>query len=266
MVKIIVAGAAGRMGRAVLKAASHDAEIKIAGAFERADSPFLGRDVGELIGEKSVDVPVHPDVRECIDAGDVLIDFTQPAATAFHVKSAVQAKCAVVIGTTGLTEETLRKIREAAKKIPIVQSPNMSVGVNVLFRLIRTAAEKLDENFDVEILEHHHRQKKDAPSGTAYELARQIADARGKSLDSAAVYGRKGETAARKPGAIGIHAVRGGDVAGDHTVLFLGEGERLELTHRASSREAFARGALAAAKFVAKKSSGLFTVQDVLGL
>lgn len=266
MVKIIVAGAAGRMGRAILRLAAADNGIKIAGAFEKADHPLLGRDVGELIGEECLKVPVHPDLRECVDLGDVLIDFTHTAVTLQNTKIAVDAGCRMVIGTTGLSEPALKEIRKASKKVAIVQSPNMSLGVNLLFRLAKLVGGRLDGSYDVEIVEAHHRNKKDAPSGTALELIRQIAEGRKLSLESNVVFGRKGETGARKAGTIGVHAVRGGDVVGEHTVSFMTEGERIELIHRASSRDAFAKGALLAAKFVARKRSGFYNMQQVLGL
>jgi 4-hydroxy-tetrahydrodipicolinate reductase len=211
-------------------------------------------------------VPVHPDIRECIEAGSVVIDFTHADAVPHNLSVALKAKRAMVIGTTGLPATFIEKLRLAAKTIPIVQAPNMSVGVNLLFRLVSLAGGKLDEHYDVEIVEEHHRHKKDAPSGTALELARQIAQARKIGLDQNAIYGRKGMTGERKRGTIGIHAVRGGDTVGDHRVCFIADGERIELVHRASSREAFARGALLAAKFVANQKPGLYNMQDVLGL
>ncbi|MBI4387517.1 MAG: 4-hydroxy-tetrahydrodipicolinate reductase [Candidatus Omnitrophica bacterium] len=266
MTKVIVAGAAGKMGRTILKLAHEDSAIKIKGAFERADHPLVGHDVGELLGVGALKVPIHPDIRECIDLGDVLIDFTYPVATSQHLKIALAHRRAMVIGTTGLTDAFLKELKKASTKIPIVQSANMSLGVNLLFRLAHLVAEMLDESYDAEIVEAHHRHKKDAPSGTALELVRQIAQARKIALDSNVVYGRRGEVGARKRGAIGVHAVRGGDVIGEHTVSFLTEGERLELIHRASSREAFAKGVLLAAKFVAKKRSGFYNMQQVLGL
>jgi len=198
--------------------------------------------------------------------GDVVIDFTHPISTAQNLKTARDARKGLVIGTTGLSDAFIRELKKAAKKITIVQSPNMSLGVNLLFSLTELAARILDNSYDVEIVEAHHRHKKDAPSGTALELIRQIARGRKMSLESNVVFGRKGETGARKKGTIGVHAVRGGDVVGDHTVSFLTEGERVELIHRASSREAFAKGALLAAKFVAKKRSGFYNMQQVLGL
>ncbi len=265
-VKIIVAGAAGRMGRTILSLAHRDPEIEIAGAFEKADNPAVGRDVGELIGKPPMNVPVHPDLRECVRSGSVVIDFTQPEAVPHHLEIVLKAKRAMVIGTTGLTSGLLEKIRSAARKIPVVQTPNMSVGVNLLFRLASLVGSVLDDRYDVEITEEHHRHKKDAPSGTALELARLIAKARKITLEQNVVFGRKGLTGERKRGVIGIHAIRGGDVVGNHQVSFISEGERLELIHKASSREAFGSGALLAAKFVAKKKFGFYNMQDVLGL
>lgn len=266
MVKIIVAGAAGKMGRAVLCLAKKDPGIKISGAFEKTDHPAVGRDVGELLGEEPIRVFVHPDIRECIDLGDVLIDFTHPGATLTHSKIAAHHKRPMVIGTTGLSEAIVKELHKIARRIPIVQAPNMSLGVNLLFRLTQLAAKTLDSTYDVEIVEAHHRNKKDAPSGTALELIRQVAEGRHSPLDSNVVFGRKGETGTRKSNTIGVHAVRGGDVVGEHTVSFLAEGERIELVHKASSREAFAKGVLLAAKFIAKKKSGFYTMQQVLGL
>ena len=265
-VRILVAGAAGRMGRSILNLAYRDPEIQIAGAFERAESPMIGRDVSELIGAPSLNVPVHPDLRECIQLGNVIIDFTQPEAVPYHLDIALKTKRAMVIGTTGLSEAFIGKLYAASKKIPIVQAPNMSVGVNLLFRLAELVGSSLDERYDVEIVEEHHKHKKDAPSGTALELARMIAKGRKIDLETHALYGRKGLTGERKKGSIGIHAVRGGDVVGNHQVSFMNDGERIELVHKASSRDAFASGALYAAKFVAKQKVGFYNMQDVLGL
>ncbi|MBI4395128.1 MAG: 4-hydroxy-tetrahydrodipicolinate reductase [Candidatus Omnitrophica bacterium] len=265
-VKIIVAGAAGRMGRTILGLAHRDPEIQIGGAFEKADSLEVGRDVGELIGTPLLHVPVHPDIRECIKLGNVVIDFTQPEAVPHHLEVALKNRRGMVIGTTGLSRTTLDKIHAAAKKIPIVQAPNMSIGVNLLFRLASLVGQVLDERYDVEIVEEHHQYKKDAPSGTALELGRMIAKARKIIFEPNVTYSRKGLVGVRKKGTIGIHAVRGGDVVGNHQVSFISEGERLELVHKASSREAFASGALLAAKFVARKKAGFYNMQQVLGL
>lgn len=265
-VKIIVAGAAGRMGRTILSLAHRDPEMRIAGAFERADHPAVGRDVGELIGVAPINVPIHPDLRECIEFGSVVIDFTQPDASAHHLEIALKAKRALVIGTTGLPSVFIQRLHLAARRIPVVQAPNMSVGVNLLFRLAELVGKSLDDRYDVEIVEEHHKHKKDAPSGTALELARVITKARKIDFEPNVLYGRKGLTGERKRGAIGIHAIRGGDTVGNHQVAFISEGERIELVHRASSREAFAYGALCAAKFVAKKKSGFYNMREVLGL
>ena len=265
-VKIIVAGAAGRMGRTILGLAHRDPGIQIAGAFEKADNPAIGRDVGELIGTSPLNVPVHPDLRECVQAGNVIIDFTHPDAVSHHLEIALKSKRAMVIGTTGLSHGSVEKIREAGRKIPVVQAPNMSVGVNLLFRLVSLVGGILNDRYDVEIVEEHHRHKKDAPSGTALELARLIAKARKIDFEANVAYGRKGLAGERKRGLIGIHAIRGGDVVGNHQVSFMSEGERIELVHKASSREAFGYGALLAAKFVAKKKIGFYNMQQVLGL
>lgn len=267
-IKLIVAGAAGRMGRSILGLALRDPQIQIAGAFERADNPAVGRDVGELIGIPSINVPVHPDIRECIGLGSVVIDFTQPEAVLHHVEIAREAKRAMVIGTTGLEKAFLMKLRAFySARIPIVQSPNMSLGVNLLFHLVSQVADLLGDQYDVEIVEEHHRHKKDAPSGTALELAHLIAKERNTAdVKPSVIYGRHGLTGERKRGEIAIHAVRGGDIVGNHQVSFISEGERIELIHKASSREAFASGALLAAKFVAKKKIGFYNMQHVLGL
>jgi 4-hydroxy-tetrahydrodipicolinate reductase len=268
-IRIIVAGAAGRMGRTILSLAHRDPEIQIAGAFERSDSPAVGRDVGELIGTGSIGVPVHPDLRECIKFGKVVIDFTDPSAVPHNLEIALKARRAMVIGTTGLDQGFVAKLHAFySEKIPILQSPNMSLGVNLLFHLVSQTADMLSDRYDVEIVEEHHRHKKDAPSGTALELARLIAKERGINLrDKDNVhYGRQGLVGERKRGTIGIHAVRGGDIVGNHQVSFISEGERIELIHKASSREAFAHGALLAAKFLAKKKLGFYNMQQVLGL
>lgn len=254
------------MGRTILALAHRDPELRITGAFERSDHPVVGHDVGELLGGRHIDVPIHPDLRECIRLGQVVIDFTDPAAVPQHLAIAVQGKRAMVIGTTGLTKSCRDKLRLAGRKIPIVQSPNMSLGVNLLFQLVSLVSARLGPRYDVEIVEEHHRHKKDAPSGTALEIANLVAKGRKINLERNTIFGRKGLTGKRKSGAIGIHAIRGGDTTGRHTISFLADGERLELKHEASSREAFGYGALMAAKFIVKKKSGLYHMQQVLGL
>ncbi|OGW80995.1 MAG: 4-hydroxy-tetrahydrodipicolinate reductase [Omnitrophica bacterium RIFCSPLOWO2_12_FULL_44_17] len=265
-IKIVVAGAAGRMGKAILDLAHRDREIEIAGAFEKADHPMTGKTVGVLIGVDSIQVPIDSDIAKTIAKGDVVIDFTHSDVTPKIFETVLSMRKAVVIGTTGLQQKFIEQLSLASKTIPIVQAPNMSIGVNLLFRLASMVGEVLDDRYDVEIVEEHHRHKKDAPSGTALELARLIAKARKINLDEKAIYGRHGMTGERSQGTIGVHAVRGGDTVGYHQVCFLTEGERVELVHRATSRNAFAAGALKAAKFLADKKSGFFNMQQVLGL
>ncbi len=260
MVKLAVTGAAGRMGSLIGKLALEDKELKLVGVTERPDSDLIGE-------EFAPGVKFYPSISEIPEKPDVVIDFTTPEATEKLLKEAKELKVALVIGTTGLTEEQKKLIEETAKKVPIVFSPNMSLGVNLLFKLVEEAAKALkDKGYDVEIFEIHHRFKKDAPSGTAVKLAEIVADVLEVDLEKSAVYGRKGIVGERKPDEIGVLSARMGDVVGDHTVFFATLGERIELTHRATSRETFARGALTAAKWVADKEAGLYTMFDVLGI
>ncbi len=266
MIRLSVAGAAGRMGRMILSLAAKDPEFKIVGGFESPDSEFLGADIGPLIGKESMGVKLSDYPFEALKNSDVLIDFTHPSTTEVYVRAVLKHKVAYVLGTTGLDAKSLALIKKISHKIPIVQSPNMSIGVNLLFRLAEITAKALDESYDIEISETHHRMKKDSPSGTAVKLLEVLAKARKRNVQKDVVTGREGEVGARPRGQIGAMALRGGDVVGDHTVFFLGDGERIELTHRASSREAFAQGALRAAKFVAKRDNGLYNMQQVLGI
>jgi 4-hydroxy-tetrahydrodipicolinate reductase len=266
MIRLAVAGAAGKMGRTILSLAAKDKEFKITGAFESPESPALGTDAGLLIGRKAIGVAVSHYPFESLNDSDVLIDFTHPSTTDTYLRAALKAKVAYVLGTTGLNAKIMTLITKVSHKIPVVQSPNMSIGVNLLFRLAEITAKALDETYDIEISETHHRMKKDAPSGTAVKLLEVVAKTRKRNLQKDVVTGRDGETGARPEGQIGVLAMRGGDVVGDHTVFFFGDGERIELTHRASSRDAFAQGALRAAKFVAKRKNGLYNMQQVLGL
>jgi len=266
MVRVIVAGCAGRMGRRITTLGLSHSQCMVVGVFEQKGNPAVGHDIGEILGMGKTNLIVAPSLAEIIGRGDVIIDFTSPEATIEHMRFAVRARKKMVIVTTGLAARELRHIKMAARHIPIVCAPNMSVGVNLLFKLSRMVASVLDDTYDIEIVEVHHKFKKDAPSGTALELGRQVAAGRQVSFDQHVVYGRHGMCGERKNGMIGIHAVRGGDVVGDHTVSFLTEGERIELVHRASSRDAFARGALIAASFLRKKSKGLYSMQDVLGI
>ncbi|HZR11028.1 MAG TPA: 4-hydroxy-tetrahydrodipicolinate reductase [Myxococcales bacterium] len=257
MIRLAVAGAAGRMGSCILAAARAEKDFAVAGAFERPDSEHVGRE--------AAGVRIAPGIEAALESGaDVVIDFTAPAATVQHAKVCAARGVALVIGTTGLSAGEKDELRSASRKIPLLLAPNMSVGVNVLFRLVAEAARALGPAYEIEIVETHHRMKRDAPSGTALRLA-EVAAAALALPGNAFVCQRQGETGARKPGTIGIQALRGGDVVGDHTVHFLADGERLELTHRASSRDNFARGALRAARWLAGKKPGFYGMQDVLG-
>ena len=257
MIRLAVAGAAGKMGRSILSLAAKDKSFQLVAALEASKSPAIGQNLEGLI--------VTPDLG-ALKGAEVLIDFTHPSSTQSHLEAALKYKISYVLGTTGLDAKIMAALQKASGQIPIVQSPNMSIGVNLLFRLAEMTAHALDENYDIEISETHHRMKKDAPSGTAMKLLEVVAKARKKNLQKDVVTGRSGETGARPCGEIGVLAMRGGDVVGDHTVFFLGDGERIELTHRASSREAFAKGALRAAKFVATRDHGLYNMQQVLGI
>jgi 4-hydroxy-tetrahydrodipicolinate reductase len=260
-VRLVIAGAGGRMGRALIELVLRSSDLELAAAVEAPGNPLIGRDAGELVG-LSGGVKVS---SEFADA-DCLIDFTRPEGALAHLEQCLAGGMRMVIGTTGFSEKQNERIAEAAKRIAIVQAPNMSAGVNLAFRLAETAARTLGEGYDVEIIEAHHRHKIDAPSGTALEFGAVIARALGRDLARHAVHGRRGEVGERDPKAIGFHAVRGGDIVGEHTVLFAGEGERLEITVRSSSRATYAMGALRAARFLADKRSGLYDMQDVLGL
>lgn len=265
MIPLIVAGACGRMGQRIMHLAVGSKKFQVAGAFESPRHPNIGLNLNAM-GISGPALTVEAGIENVIRKGAVVIDFTHPDATLANVKACEKYGKGIVIGTTGLNEKTLKAIRAAGKNIPVVQAPNMSAGVNLLFRLVEMVAEKLNDDYDIEIVEAHHRYKKDAPSGTALELAMRAAKGRKLDPKKAFLYGREGLTGERSKGVIGIHAVRGGDVVGDHTVSFLAEGERVELTHKASSRDAFAKGALLAAEFAAKKKKGFFTMQDVLGI
>lgn len=264
MTRVAINGAAGRMGRNLIAACLDDADLELAGAFEHGASEALGRDAGELIGRDAAGVAITADLTaaEC----DVVIDFTRPDATLGLLEFCCSEGIAVVVGTTGFSDAQLDRLREDAGEIPIVLAPNMGVGVNLVFELVDQAARALGLDYDVEVIEAHHRHKVDAPSGTALRLGEVAAEARGQSLDQAAVYAREGQTGERSRGDIGFATVRGGDIVGDHTVLFAGEGERIEITHRASSRHLFASGAMRAAAWIAGRPAGLYGMRDVLGL
>jgi len=246
--------------------ALRDPNVKLAGAFETPRHPACKQDAGLLVGLPEAGILISDSLEAAIKTAQVVIDFTSPKATLRNVKTCVKYKKAIVIGTTGLTAKETKEIKKHAKKIPIVMAPNMSVGVNVLFQLAFLLSTTLGDEYDVEIVEAHHRYKKDAPSGTALELAKRVADGRKIDISHSSVYGRKGVIGARKKGAIGIHAVRGGDVVGEHTVAFMADGERVELAHRASSRDAFGRGAILASHYLRGKRPGLYNMRQVLML
>jgi len=266
MIKVIIAGAAGRMGSRNAFMVSQAAGLEVAAAFERPDNPAVGKDVGEVAGFGRIEVLIAPDLASVIDQGDVIIDFTHHDATMSHARLAAKHRKAMVIGTTGLSPAHLAELAELARAFPCVQAPNMAVGVNVLFKIAAKTAAILGDAYDIEIVEAHHRLKKDAPSGTALKLGEVIAEAVGRRLDQVGVFARHGMIGARTQKEIGIQTVRAGDIVGEHTVLFAGAGERLEITHRAHSRDNFAKGAALAASWVVGQPNGLYTMFDVLGL
>lgn len=257
MISIIVGGYCGKMGRRIAALAFEDKELKVVGGLENKEHPLLNKDIGEIIGREKVGVYLKDNLEEIIESCDVLVEFTNPQATLEHLEITKEFKKAMVIGTTGWTNEQRKEIDNAGQHIPVFISPNMSQGVHLLFDLTKETAQRLNENYDVEIIEIHHKFKKDAPSGTAKKLAEIVAEARNKKIENIGVYGRKGTTL-REKGEIGVHSLRGGDVVGEHKVIFVTEGERIELVHKAHSRDAFARGALAAVKFIAGKEKGVY--------
>jgi 4-hydroxy-tetrahydrodipicolinate reductase len=266
MVKAIVAGAAGRMGGRIIHMIRQSTDVELAAAFERPDHPSVGFDVGQVAGLGNFGIKVAGSLREVIGLGEVIIDFTAPEATVENLKLASTANLAVVIGTTGMSGNLLDQVKALAKSTRCVMSPNMSVGVNVMFKIAGEMARILGKDYDMEILEVHHRFKKDAPSGTAMRLAQILAASTNRDLDEVAVYHRKGIIGERTSKEIGIQTWRAGDITGEHTILFGGVGERLELIHRAHNRDNFARGAVRAAAWVVHQPAGLYDMQDVLGL
>ncbi|WP_366449987.1 4-hydroxy-tetrahydrodipicolinate reductase [Fontimonas thermophila] len=266
MTRLAILGATGRMGRAVIQAVAATPAVTLGAALERAGHTEMGRDAGTLAGVGELGVPIAADLRAGLDACDVLIDFTRPEATLSALPLCVAAGTGMVIGTTGFDAAQKAQIEAAARRIPICLSANFSIGVTVCLKLLEDAARVLGSDFDIEIVEAHHRHKVDAPSGTALAMGEAIARGAGLRLEEAAVYARQGHTGPRPAGAIGFATVRGGDVIGDHTVMFLGEGERVEITHKASSRQNFARGAVRAAAWIHGRAPGLYSMRDVLGL
>lgn len=264
--RVIVSGAAGRMGRRICDIVNRNPRLKLSGAFEHQDNPAVGGDIGEIGGFGRTGITVSPDLSSIIDRGDVIIDFTAPEATMNIAREAASHNKAMVIGTTGLSPENLKELNDLSGKMAIVQAPNMAVGVNLLFKLTRKVASILGENYDIEIIEAHHRMKKDAPSGTALKLGEMAAEGVGRDFSKAGVFERHGMIGQRTDEEIGIQTIRAGDIVGEHTVYFAGPGERLELTHKAHSRDNFAGGAAVAAAWLSDKENGMYTMFDVLGL
>ena len=263
--RIAVVGAHGRMGRMLIEATLKDEQATLVAAFDRPGSPAIGKTAGELVG-MPCDVVVSDDFAGEIGKADCLIDFTRPEGTLEHLRICRAKGVAMIIGTTGFEAEGKAAISEAARDIPVVFAPNMAVGVNLVFKLLDMAARILNEGYDIEIVEAHHKHKIDAPSGTALRMGEVVAAALGRDLKECAVYGREGVTGERDPSTIGFATVRGGDIVGDHNVMFCGIGERVEIAHRAGSRMPYALGSLRAARFLSGKKSGLYDMQDVLGL
>ena len=266
MTRIAITGAAGRMGRSLIEACRQTDGMEVSIALEHPKSSLLGSDAGDLAGIGKLGVPVGSDLAAVTADFDVLIDFTRPESTLANLEICRKAGRRMVIGTTGFSDEQRQQIAMAANDIAVVFAPNMSVGVNLCFKLLDVAARVLGDDVDIEVIEAHHRHKVDAPSGTALRMGEVVADALGRNLKECAVYGREGHTGERESKTIGFETIRAGDIVGDHTVMFAGSGERVEITHKASSRMTFANGAIRAAGWLMSRDSGQFDMQDVLGL
>ncbi|WP_296176648.1 4-hydroxy-tetrahydrodipicolinate reductase [Psychrobacter sp. UBA2769] len=265
-INVGVIGAGGRMGRMLIEAVQENPQTTLNAAIERQGSSLVGADAGEVAAIGRLDVQIVDDLKAVINDIDVLIDFSLPDATEQNMQICAANKVAMVIGTTGFNEQQEQVLTEASKQIAIVYAGNYSTGVNLSLKLLGMAAKAFGNDADVEVIEAHHKHKIDAPSGTAYMMAEAVAEARGQNLKDVAVYGREGQTGERKAGTIGIHAIRGGEIIGDHTVMFIADGEVVEITHRARARMTFAAGAVRAATWVIKQEVGQYNMQDVLGL
>lgn len=264
--KIAVVGSTGRMGQMLVKQVIKTEDVNLSGVTEHAKSSYIGKDIGNIIGKDKVGITVESNPKTVFENSDSVIDFTIPEASLEHTKIASETGTTMVIGTTGFTDEQLKQMRIYAQQVPIIISYNMSVGVNIMKALTEVAASKLGIEYDVEIVEMHHKRKIDAPSGTAVELGEIVANARGQNLEDVQVPPRWGRTGAREEGTIGFSVLRGGDVIGDHTVMFAGPQERIEITHKSSNREIYAAGAVHAAKWLSHQKPGLYSMRDVLGL
>jgi 4-hydroxy-tetrahydrodipicolinate reductase len=266
MINIAVTGAAGRMGRCLITTCQQTEGCQLSAAIEHSGNPLLGSDAGDIAGIGAVNVRLVDKLAEVADQFDVLIDFSSTQATLDNLAFCIAHGKRIVIGTTGFNDEQKQHISDAAKRISVMFAPNMSIGVNLCFKLLDIAARVLGDEVDIEIIEAHHRHKVDAPSGTALRMGEVVAQALGRNLDDCAVYGREGQTGARDRKTIGFETIRAGDIVGDHTVMFAAEGERVEITHKASSRMTFAKGAVRAAIWLQDQDAGLYDMQDVLGL
>ena len=264
MIRVIIDGACGRMGKMITQGVSQQEDMQIVGAIEFSEHLQLGQDVGEVAGIGAIGVPVTSDLPSILDEGDVVIEFTAPSATIEHLQNVVDAGKRMVIATTGYDEEELAQVHALAPQIPCVMAANMSVGINVMLQAIQAVANVLGDDYDVEVIEAHHNQKVDSPSGTALRMAEVLAQALDRNLSEVGVFGRHGIVGARPKKEIGIHAIRGGDLAGDHTVLFVGTGERIEITHRGQNREPLAQGAIRAARWVMSAPKGLHDIAEAL--
>ena len=266
MIKVAVTGAAGRMGLRILYYLHQAEDLEIAGAVEAPGSPAVGKDAGTLAGVGEIGVEITSDVDQGFGRADVIIDFTSPGATLENARYAKAANKSMVIGTTGFTDDEKSELEQLAGSFPCVFAPNMSIGVNVMFEAAKSLASVLGDDYDVEVIEAHHKLKEDSPSGTALRLAEAAAEGLGRNLNDVARYERYGRIGKRPEKEIGVQTIRGGDTVGEHTIIFFGDGERLELTHRAMSRDNFAKGAVRAARWLDGKAPGLYTMKDVLGL
>lgn len=266
MIKVVVAGAAGRMGCRLVALTRDSTALTLTGALESKGHHAIGEDAGDTAGAGRAGIPITDDLGSLLERGEVVIDFSAAEATLHHLRIVAQHRRAMVIGTTGFSPAQVEEIKTLARQVPCVLSPNMSVGVNLLYKVISEMAKTLGDDYDIEVIEAHHRLKKDAPSGTALKIAEVLARAVNRDLSQVGVYARKGLIGERTKGEIGVQTIRAGDIVGDHTVLFGGMGERIEVTHRASSRDTFARGALRAARWVVRQPPGLYDMMDVLAL
>jgi 4-hydroxy-tetrahydrodipicolinate reductase len=264
-VRIAIAGSSGRMGRMLVEAVLATDDLQLHGALDVAGSPALGQDAGAFLG-RTTGVSIRADLDGALAGADVLIDFTRPEGTLAHLAACARLGVNAVVGTTGFSDAQKAEISVIAQSVAIVMAPNMSVGVNVVLRLLDVAARALSEGYDIEVIEAHHRHKVDAPSGTALKMGEVLAQALGRDLKTCGVFAREGVTGERDPSTIGFSTIRGGDIVGDHTVLFAGTGERIEISHRSSSRAGYAQGSLRAARFLAPHRTGLFGMNDVLGM